>query len=86
VANYYSRKEYQDNRAAILASVHHCQMVPGCLNKPTTADHIIPLSAGGSNHIDNLRAACAQHNFGGGAAIVNERRRARRIGRRSRNW
>ncbi len=82
----YSRKEYQVNRLAVLeASGWRCQW-PGCDRPARTADHVVPLKAGGSNDIANLRASCGRCNSQGGAAITNELRRARRIGQRSRRW
>lgn len=35
-----------------------------CLLPADTADHITPRAAGGADVLDNLRAACARHNYG----------------------
>jgi 5-methylcytosine-specific restriction endonuclease McrA len=82
----YHRANYRNMRGVVLeAAGYRCQW-PGCNNPATTVDHVIPLSAGGSNDPHNLRASCGGCNSRGGAAITNELRRARRIGRRSRRW
>jgi len=41
-----------------------CQLrYPGiCLGKATTADHVLPVSKGGKDRADNLRAACQPCN------------------------
>ena len=63
-----------------------CQMQPGCPNPATTADHVIPLSQGGTHDMWNLRAACRKCNSQGGVKITNQLRAERRVGRRSRRW
>jgi 5-methylcytosine-specific restriction endonuclease McrA len=84
--NPYGSTLYQRNRRLVLeAAGFRCEW-PGCLNAATTADHIIPLDQGGSHAISNLRASCLACNSRGGAAITNERRRGRRMGRLSREW
>jgi len=86
-ANPYAAAVYRRNRLAVLeAAGWRCQMMPGCLNRATTADHIIPLVAGGGHDLANLRAACWAHNSAGGARITNSIKAARRVGRRSRRW
>jgi 5-methylcytosine-specific restriction endonuclease McrA len=51
-------------RAAVWARDSACCCGPYCANKPPLPlevahiDHIVPLSKGGSNHIDNLRTLC----------------------------
>lgn len=54
----YSTAEYKKNRRIVLETnnyiCHYC-------NAPaTTADHIVPVSQGGTNEINNLLPAC--HN------------------------
>ncbi|MCX4400643.1 HNH endonuclease [Streptomyces sp. NBC_01764] len=52
--------QYAKARAAILAAQPVCSI---CNARPaTTADHIIPLSKGGTNDIENLRPACGRCN------------------------
>jgi 5-methylcytosine-specific restriction endonuclease McrA len=82
----YNRRQYQQNRLVVLATAGGKCYIRGCLRPATTADHIVPLAAGGGNDLTNLRAACPHHNSVGGVAITNEIRRARKIGRRSRRW
>lgn len=66
--SFYQRgydAEYRRNRAALLASHPTCAI---CGRAPaTTADHLTPISQGGTNSIDNLRPACAPCNSGRGA-------------------
>ncbi|WP_374101419.1 MULTISPECIES: HNH endonuclease signature motif containing protein [unclassified Streptomyces] len=53
--------QYLKARAAILAATPLCAI---CYSRPaTTADHIVPLSRGGTNDIQNLRPACGPRNF-----------------------
>ncbi|WP_408056991.1 HNH endonuclease [Streptomyces changanensis] len=55
---------YIKARAAILAAQPLCAL---CNSRPaTTADHIVPLSRGGTNDIENLRPACGPCNFSRG--------------------
>lgn len=66
---YYSDPTYQANRSAVLMAAHGecqcngCGMCHGdCQRTPTTADHIIPRSRGGTHDIGNLLAVCVQCN------------------------
>ena len=82
----YHRAEYQRLRLEVLAAAGwQCQW-PGCHRRATTVDHVTPLAYGGSNAAENLRASCWTCNSRGGAAVTNELRAARRVGRRSRRW
>jgi 5-methylcytosine-specific restriction endonuclease McrA len=82
----YKARQYQVNRRLILdAAGWRCQW-PGCLNRAATVDHIVPLSAGGTHDLGNLRASCRSCNSAGGMRIVNNRKAAKRIGPRSRRW
>ncbi|WP_425274469.1 HNH endonuclease [Streptomyces flavidovirens] len=56
--------EYQRNRRWLLRSQPDCHICRVAL--ATTADHIIPLSRGGSNAMDNLRPACGPCNYSRG--------------------
>lgn len=82
----YDSAEYHANRLIALARANYRCEWPGCTNPASTADHIIPLALGGSHDLTNLRASCQACNSRGGAALSNEARRARRLGRRSRKW
>jgi 5-methylcytosine-specific restriction endonuclease McrA len=84
----YAQRLYLRNRQVVIAAAGgQCQLrLPGCTGKATTADHIIAVSAGGGNEADNLRAACKPCNSRLGAGITNDRKRARHIGSRSRDW
>ncbi|PYC66640.1 hypothetical protein C7C45_24155 [Micromonospora arborensis] len=56
--------EYRRNRAVVLADAPACTL---CRRRPaTTADHIVPLSKGGTNQLSNLRPACGPCNYGRG--------------------
>ncbi|MEU0071293.1 HNH endonuclease signature motif containing protein [Streptomyces sp. NPDC006332] len=56
--------QYRKARAAILADNPVCSI---CYSRPAeTADHIVPLSRGGTNDIENLRPACGPCNFSRG--------------------
>ncbi len=55
--------------------------LPGCLVVATECDHIVPVSVGGSNSLDNLAAACSHCNRlrgaqAGAAATARRRRRS----------
>ena len=88
MASPYAQRDYKANRIAVIVAAHgRCQvMLPGCKGVATTADHIAPVSAGGSNDVANLRACCRACNSSMGAVLTNERRRLRKLGRRSRQW
>jgi 5-methylcytosine-specific restriction endonuclease McrA len=57
----YGRKEYKTNRDRILTQMPYCQQcwMEGVLT-PGTADHIVPMAAGGSD--DQLQVLCLKHN------------------------
>lgn len=56
----YSTAEYKRNRKLILeASNYICHYCQGSAN---TADHIVPVSQGGGNDLDNLLPACTSCN------------------------
>jgi 5-methylcytosine-specific restriction endonuclease McrA len=66
-ARRYSDAIYQENRRAVLAAARGVCQCPGCgvcdgdCRRPaTTADHVVPLSAGGDH--GQLRAVCLQCN------------------------
>jgi len=64
------------NRTRIYAQLVHrdgefCQ-VPNCENVDLEIDHIIPISAGGTNELENLQFLCKHHNCSKGTKTWNE--------------
>ena len=61
--------EYRKNRKEMLDYWPSCVVCghTGTEDNPLTADHIIPLSKGGTNDISNLRSLCRYHNSQRGA-------------------
>lgn len=58
MGNAYNTAEYKRNRKIVLEqSQYICHYCQGHAN---TADHIVPVSQGGTNELSNLLAAC--HN------------------------
>lgn len=54
-------------RRVLVRDNHTCQIRrPGCTGHATTVDHIQPHSLGGTDTMDNLRAACAYCNYSRG--------------------
>jgi 5-methylcytosine-specific restriction endonuclease McrA len=86
MADAYHRASYQRLRPVVLEEAGYLCQWPGCHNRATTVDHVIPLVEGGTNARWNLRASCVGCNSRGGAALAAQQRRARRLGRRSRRW
>ena len=65
---------------------YRCRMVEGCDAHADTVDHVTPLALGGAMYDPaNLRAACAAHNYGAGAALSGVAS-SRDLGRPSRGW
>ncbi|MEV6300403.1 HNH endonuclease signature motif containing protein [Actinoplanes sp. NPDC051861] len=55
---------YQRNRRTILEGSPLCTL---CRRRSaTTADHIVPLSKGGTNELTNLRPSCGPCNYARG--------------------
>lgn len=57
---------------------------PKCTGVSTTVDHVVPLSKAPhlAHDLNNLRGACGPCNYGGGARITNNARRAAEAGLR----
>lgn len=53
--------EYVRNRAIVLAGDPLCYW--GCGRPATTAEHLAPVSRGGTNDLSNIVAACAPCNY-----------------------
>ncbi|MFI7281708.1 HNH endonuclease [Micromonospora chersina] len=58
--------EYRRNRALLLAPGPTCAL---CRRAATTADHVVPLSRGGTNDLSNLRPACGPCNYSRGNRV-----------------
>ncbi|WP_328478506.1 HNH endonuclease [Actinoplanes sp. NBC_00393] len=56
--------QYQLNRRTLLEGSPLCSLCG--LIVATTADHVVPLSRGGTNELTNLRPACGPCNYGRG--------------------
>jgi 5-methylcytosine-specific restriction endonuclease McrA len=82
----YNRASYQTNRRLVLVASQGKCSVSGCTRLATTADHIVPLARGGTHDPSNLRAMCSYHNSALGAAVTNQIRAAKKLGRTSRRW
>jgi 5-methylcytosine-specific restriction enzyme A len=61
---WYTDPTYRRNRAKLLARAQHCEFcgTAGDKQNPLTADHLTPVSRGGTNNLDNLRPLCRSCN------------------------
>jgi len=68
----YDQGEYRRNRQLLLKNVIYCVECRGLgtLNDPLTVDHIVPLSAGGSNALANLQVMHRSCNSRKGKKLV----------------
>jgi 5-methylcytosine-specific restriction endonuclease McrA len=64
-ANPFWTKQWRHVRRQILdRDGRTCQLqYPGCTGRATHVDHVTPRRYGGTDHPDNLRAACARCNL-----------------------
>ena len=53
---------------------NHC-IYPGCDKTDLSPDHVVPLSWGGKDTIDNIQPLCLSHNSSKGATYVDYRNR-----------
>lgn len=66
---------YRANRKQVLDDYPTCTIrLDCCTHIATTADHIVPVSEGGTNDISNLRSACRPCNSSLGASLGNRQR------------
>ena len=73
------RRVSPGTRAKILAATGHVCARPGCPDKATDVDHILPLWLGGSNREKNLEGLCEAHHAAKTKAEATLRAKAKRI-------
>jgi 5-methylcytosine-specific restriction enzyme A len=77
----YTGAGYRRNRAIVIQREPTCHWrLPGCTGRSTQADHLRPVSQGGSNNLDNLVGSCRSCNEARGRAVGNELKRRRAKG------
>jgi 5-methylcytosine-specific restriction endonuclease McrA len=75
----YVSPQYKTNRELAIQREPLCHWrLPGCTLKSTTADHLLAVSRGGSNGLDNLVGSCRHCNEARGRDLGNETKRRRR--------
>lgn len=72
------RRVSAGTRAKILAATGHVCARPGCPDKATDVDHILPLWLGGSNREKNLEGLCPAHHAAKTKAEASLRAKAKR--------
>jgi 5-methylcytosine-specific restriction protein A len=72
------RRVSPGTRAKILAATDHVCARPGCPDKATDVDHILPLWLGGSNRESNLEGLCPGHHAAKTKAEASLRAKAKR--------
>lgn len=73
------RRVSAGTRAKILAATGHVCARPGCPDKATDVDHILPLWLGGSNREKNLEGLCPAHHAAKTKAEATLRAKAKRL-------
>ncbi len=58
---FYGASYWRDLRQSYLEAHPTCSE-PGCSERSTVADHVMPRKAGGADRWENLRAYCASHH------------------------
>lgn len=77
-ANYVD-PAYRRNRAIALKREPECHWrLPGCTGRSTQADHLVPVSRGGTNDLGNLVGSCQHCNEARGRHLGNATKRRRR--------
>jgi 5-methylcytosine-specific restriction endonuclease McrA len=72
----YTTSEYKTNRKLAIQREPECHWrLPGCTLKSTTADHLVAVSRGGSNRLDNLVGSCRRCNEARGRDLGNAMKR-----------
>jgi len=59
---YYRTSHWLKLRAAALKRDRNTCTVPGCHQRATYVDHIVPRKQGGADALHNLRSLCAMHD------------------------
>jgi 5-methylcytosine-specific restriction protein A len=72
------RRVSPGTRAKILAATGHVCARPGCPERATDVDHILPLWLGGSNKEKNLEGLCPAHHAAKTKAEASLRAKAKR--------
>ncbi len=72
------RRVSPGTRAKILAATDHVCARPGCPERATDVDHILPLWLGGSNREKNLEGLCPAHHAAKTKAEASLRAKAKR--------
>jgi 5-methylcytosine-specific restriction endonuclease McrA len=72
------RRVSPGTRAKILAATDHVCARPGCPERATDVDHILPLWLGGSNREKNLEGLCPDHHAAKTKAEASLRAKAKR--------
>lgn len=66
--------EFSDKEWEYICHIYNNQCLRcGATDKPLTPDHVIPLSKGGSNNIDNIQPLCRKCNTVKGTKIIDFR-------------
>jgi 5-methylcytosine-specific restriction endonuclease McrA len=73
------RRVSAGTRAKILAATGHVCARPGCPERATDVDHILPLWLGGSNREKNLEGLCPAHHSAKTKAEASLRAKAKRV-------
>ena len=76
------RRVSPGTRAKILAATGHVCARPGCPERATDVDHILPLWLGGSNREKNLEGLCPAHHAAKTKAEASLRAKAKRLEQR----